>query len=235
VRQAADQFNSVSLTAAVSLKVQEARVRLQQLLVEATRAITCVFLPCIAVFAAWGDQFLTLWVGAQFLPSYSTLVVLTMGVLAIAIQGPASQILLALERHRLMAVLAGAEAVFNLGLSILLGRRYGIVGVALGTTIPTTVVGFGVLLPYTCRRAGVPYVSLLRRLLPPFAIAASAYLAMSTGQSALGTFPNLATLAAASIVVVVVVLSASLLADRQGRRTYLPMLRALSMRRADGT
>jgi O-antigen/teichoic acid export membrane protein len=232
VRRAADQFNSVSLTAAASLKAQDELRRLQQLLIEATRAVTCVFLPCIALLAAWGDQLLSLWVGPEFTSSYATLVVLTTGVLAIAIQGTAGQVLLALNRHRLMAVIAGAEAICNLGLSIVLARRYGIVGVALGTAIPAMVTSFGITLPYACRLVGVPYASLVRRVLPPIAIAGAAYLALALGQRIVGDFPNLGTLVVASTVLLALALGASLLADRQGRRTYLPMLRALSPRRA---
>ena len=232
VRRAADQFNSVSLTAAASLRAQDERARLQALLVEATRAVACVFLPCIALLAAWGDQLLRLWVGEEFTSSYATLVVLTVGVLAIAIQGTAAQVLLALDRHRLMSLIACAEAACNLGLSILLARRYGIVGVALGTAIPTMVTAFGITLPYACRLVGAPYLSLVRRVLPPLAIAAGAYAAMTAGQRALGAFPNLAGLAAASAALVLLALAASLLADRQGRRTYLPMLRAIPARRS---
>lgn len=233
VRTAADQFNSVSLTSAASLNAQarDARERLQLLLVEATRAVVCVFLPCIAMLAAWGQQFLTLWVGPEFRSSYATLVVLTTGILAIAIQGTSAQVLFALDRHRLMSLIAGAEAICNLGLSILLGRRFGIVGVALGTTIPTLITSFGITVPYACRLVGLPYRSLLRRLLPPVGIAAIGLVAMVAYQDSIGTFSSLAALAVASIIVVGGMLCASLLADDQSRQIYLPMLRALAPHR----
>lgn len=231
VRRAADQFNSVSLTAAASLRAQDERARLQQLLVEATRAVACVFLPCIALLAAWGDQLLRLWVGAEFTSSYATLVVLTTGVLAIAIQGTAGQVLLALDRHRLMASIAGVEALCNLGLSIVLGLRFGIVGVALGTAIPTVITAFGITLPYACRLVGASYTSLMRRLAGPAAIAGGAYLVMAGGQRLVGAFPNLGVLGLASAALLALTLAASLLADREGRRTYLPMIRGLAPRR----
>lgn len=231
VRRAADQFNSVSLTAAASLKAQDERARLRHLLSEATRAVACVFLPCIALLAAWGDELLRLWVGPEFTSSYATLVVLTTGVLAIAVQGTAGQVLLALERHRLMALVAGAEALCNLGLSIVLAQRYGIVGVAWGTAAPTFVTAFGITLPYACRLVGMPYRALLRRLAPPLAIAVGLYAAMALGLGAIGGFPNLGALAAASAVLVAIALAASLLADREARRTYAPMLRAIAPRR----
>jgi O-antigen/teichoic acid export membrane protein len=231
VRRAADQFNSVSLTAAASLKAQDEKARLQQLLVEATRAVTCVFLPCIALLAAWGDELLRLWVGPEYTSSYTTLVVLTIGVLAIAIQGTAGQVLLALERHRLMALIAGGEALCNVGLSIILAQRYGIVGVALGTAIPTLITAFGITLPYACRLVGTPYAGLLRRLVPPALVAGGAYAVMALGLVALGHFPSLGALALASAVLIAVALVASLLADRQGRRTYLPMVRSVPIRR----
>ena len=186
---------------------------------------------CIALLAAWGDQLLRLWVGAEFTSSYATLVVLTTGVLAIAIQGTAGQVLLALDGHRLMASIAGVEALCNLGLSIVLGLRFGIVGVALGTAIPTVITAFGITLPYACRQVGASYASLMRPLVGPAAIAGGAYLVMAGGQRLVGAFPNLGVLGLASAALLALTLAASLLADREGRRTYLPMIRGLAPRR----
>ncbi len=232
VRRAADQFNSVSLTAAASLNAQDERVRLRVLLTEATRAVTCVFLPCIALLAAWGDELLRLWVGPEFTSSYATLVVLTVGVLAIAIQGTASQVLLALGRHRLMALVASVEALCNVALSIALATRFGIVGVAWGTTLPTLVTAFGITLPYACRLVGTPYRAVMARLVRPLLIAAAAYGAMALALEAIGSFANLGTFLLASAAVLVVTLGASLLSDREARRTYIPLLRAVPIRRA---
>ncbi len=229
VRRAADQFNSVSLTAAASLKAQDDRRRLPDLLVEATRAVVCVFLPCIALLAAWGDQLLVLWVGPEFASSYATLVVLTVGILAIAVQGTAMQVLLAMERHRVVGLVAALEACCNIALSIILARRMGIVGVALGTLIPTAIVAFGITLPLACRLVGVRALSLLMRLVPPVLVSGGAFVAMLALER-LGDFPNLISLALAGAVVVPVTLVACLLADRAGRRTYLPMLQGLRRR-----
>jgi O-antigen/teichoic acid export membrane protein len=188
--------------------------------------VICVFLPCMALLAAWGDELLRLWVGAEFTSSYPTLLVLTVGILAIAVQGTAGQVLLALDRHRLMAAIAGFEALCNVGLSIVLGLRFGIVGVALGTAIPALIMAFCITLPYACRLVGARMQDLLGRAVRPLAISAVAYAAMALALLAAGGFPNIVVLLVAALAVLGVTIGACLLADGQGRRTYLPMVRA---------
>jgi O-antigen/teichoic acid export membrane protein len=231
VRKTADQFNAVSLTAAASLRAQDDRARLRALLTEATRAVICVFLPCMALLAAWGDELLRLWVGEEFTSSYPTLLVLTVGILAIAVQGTAGQVLLALDRHRLMAGIAGVEALCNLGLSIVLGLRFGIIGVALGTAIPSLIMAFFITLPYACRLVGAGMPARLGRAGRPLAISAGAYAAMALALRAAGGCPGIVVVLVAALAVLGVTIGACLLADGQGRRTYLPMVRALMPRR----
>jgi O-antigen/teichoic acid export membrane protein len=53
---------------------------------------------------------------------------------------PAHTVLLGLCKHRVVALFTLFQAIVNLALSVVLVRRMGIIGVALGTTIP--MVGF---------------------------------------------------------------------------------------------
>jgi O-antigen/teichoic acid export membrane protein len=57
--------------------------------------------------------------------------------------------------HRLLATSNLVMAFANLGLSIVLVRKAGLIGVALGTLIPLGIVSILVLFPAACRRAGV--------------------------------------------------------------------------------
>src|SRR5208283_3778823 len=102
IQTAGDQFNMVSLTAAASLRAQEASEGLRRLLLEATRVVAAVTMPGVVLFAIWGRQLLALWVGPSFESSYSTLVVLSIGYLFAALSGAASQVILALNRYRLI-------------------------------------------------------------------------------------------------------------------------------------
>ena len=83
---------------------------------------------------------------------------------------PIASILYGIGRHRTLAFLRMGEGLINLALSIVLVQSMGLVGVALGTAIPHTVI-FGVILPlYTCRLLGIPWWQYLQKsLLGPLA------------------------------------------------------------------
>ena len=77
-------------------------------------------------------------------------------------QGPLGSVLLGTGRHRLVAFTSVGEAAANLALSVVLVRRYGIAGVAVGTAIPVVVANLGILLPAACRQVNLPVVTFLR-------------------------------------------------------------------------
>ena len=70
-------------------------------------------------------------------------------------QGPLGNILLGTGRHRLVAFVSLGEAVANLLLSVVLVRRYGLLGVAVGTGIPVVIANLFILAPAACRQLGV--------------------------------------------------------------------------------
>ncbi len=80
-------------------------------------------------------------------------------------------LMLARDRHRLFAKIAILESVANVGLSILLAPRLGIIGVALGTAIPMLVVKVFVQPLYVSRVAGVSLAENLRAMLIPASVA----------------------------------------------------------------
>lgn len=219
------QFNSVSLTAASSLRSLEARSELSRLLTEATRMIGIVVMPAVVVFALWGRQLLTLWVGHDFAGSYPTLVVLSIGMMMAALQGTASQVILALNRYRVTAMVAVAEAICNLTLSVLLARRVGIVGVAIGTTVPITITTLGVYVPFACRLVGTSPWRLARRLALPAGINLAVFGVLRVVAASPRLFPDLIALIAAAGLVFACCVASSILLDGGERRTYLAMLR----------
>jgi O-antigen/teichoic acid export membrane protein len=230
LQSAGNQFDVVSLTAAASLRAQDATEDLRRLLLEATRVVAAVAMPGVVMFAVWGRQLLALWVGRSFQTSYWTLVVLSIGYLFATLTGAASQVMLALNRYKVIALVSTGEAAINLILSILLARRIGIIGVALGTTIPLTVMAFCVYIPFACRLIGLSYARLLRRLILPTAVNAVAFgiLRLVAGGSHL--FSNLIVLIGACVGVFAVCFSASFLLDKNERSTYMDMLRHLALK-----
>jgi O-antigen/teichoic acid export membrane protein len=94
---------------------------------------------------------------------------------------PGLIVLMAAERHRPLAWMAIGSGIANLVLSIILVRRFGLVGVALGTLIPTVVEAAFFFLPYVLRTLDVTLVHLVREVylrVAPAALALTAILVL---------------------------------------------------------
>jgi len=112
-------------------------------------------------------------------------------------------LLQSIEKHKFFAISNSIEGVANLILSLLLVRRYGIVGVALGTAIPMILIKVFVQPMITCRALGLKLSRFLSGvslpLLGGIAFFAAAYYVM--GSSALGSWLDLGLGVAAFSVV----------------------------------
>jgi O-antigen/teichoic acid export membrane protein len=85
-----------------------------------------------------------------------------------------------IARHRFLALTSISSGLVNLGLSIALVRPFGLIGVALGTLIPTTLETFCLVLPYSMRVLGVDPRQLIRdaflpAIIPALPMAATLY------------------------------------------------------------
>ena len=224
VRTITDQFNSVTYTAAASLRAQSQRQTMQRLLLEATRVVTSCICPFVVLFLVWGGQFLRLWVGPSMASSHWTLVVLVVGMLSTSVQATATQILLASELQSSLARVSVLEAAANLAASIVLAHEIGIIGVALGTTVPTTITAFGYYLPRASRQLSIPFRSVLRRLIGPVGLSGAVYallrlLAVRIEFHSLVVFCVFAAGFVGTLIVIGVLL------DRDERRTYIGLVR----------
>jgi O-antigen/teichoic acid export membrane protein len=229
VRRITDQFSSVSLTAASGFQARDQVDRLRRLLLEATRGTWLVIMPFVVLFALWGHQFLTLWVGRSLSASAPTLVILAAGMLAGSMQASAGQVLIALGRQRQIAAIAAVEAVANLALSIALAHKMGIEGVAIGTAVPTTITSVFLYIPYAARLLAVPLHRVVARLLLPGAISGSAYLVFRFGASTIH-FHSLPVFMFFSACFVGALAISGILLDREERHTYLGVIDRLRHR-----
>ncbi|MEM1109250.1 MAG: polysaccharide biosynthesis C-terminal domain-containing protein [Planctomycetota bacterium] len=98
-----------------------------------------------------GKDLLGRWMGPDFIDDYDVLLILTVGWFFLLSQHSTTSYLYAKARHSIIAWRNVIEAVFNLGLSLWLVRRYGIVGVALGTAVPMTIASMIAMPPFVCR------------------------------------------------------------------------------------
>lgn len=100
---------------------------------------------------AWSRDFVTLWVGPSFTDVYPVIVVLALAVLLETSQSTSVNALYASMHQKAYAALNISEAVANLILSIALARPFGMLGVAIGTLIPS-IVFRGVIQPIVVER-----------------------------------------------------------------------------------
>jgi O-antigen/teichoic acid export membrane protein len=234
LRKFGEQFNVVALTGGSSLHAQGQPDAVRRLFLESTRMTAVIMLPFAIVFGAWGHSFIALWVGPAFHDADNALLYLALAMTAIAIQGTASQIIMAHSRHRVMAIATTCEAIANLALSIVLGKRYGIEGVALGTLLPTLVTAFAVALPYAAKLTGSSLLDVAVRLGPPLAGAAAL---VAGGRALTGWRPltSMAELAVAAAVIFGGFIVANILIFAPERGTYLTIARDVLARGREAT
>jgi O-antigen/teichoic acid export membrane protein len=131
--------------------------QLRRLLVHGTRLALFVAWPIeIALFIRC-ETFIGLWMGPDYVEVPSLILrILLLSNLFIAGNFVSAQICFGLGRHRPYAGWQAAEAVANVGLSIVLAQRVGLTGVAWAMTLPSLVTN-GVIWPmYICRVLELP-------------------------------------------------------------------------------
>jgi O-antigen/teichoic acid export membrane protein len=129
--------------------------RLGQALVKANRYSSFVAFPLTAFVAVAGQSLISVWVGSRYVSSYPVLLVLLLPTSLYLAQAGSPKLLYGMARHSVLAVVFLLEGVANLVLSIALVRRYGLLGVALGTAIPMAITSLFVLPLYVCRLLGL--------------------------------------------------------------------------------
>lgn len=83
----------------------------------------------------WAPAFIERWVGAKYLDAYPALVLLTLGMTVAIWQTPAVRALFAMAQHRYFAISNTLDAILNIGLTLILTPFFGMLGVALGSSI----------------------------------------------------------------------------------------------------
>ena len=162
--------------------------------------------------------FVRLWVGPGFSGSAAPFWVLACGYAFAMAQNPGISAMYALKKHHYFARVSLVEALANVALSIALVGRLGIVGVAIGTTVPMLVVKIVIQPIYTAKILGISLRAYWTPLVPfaavgGVAVAAGMMLAHRMADSSL--WVQLAVpLAGACLVLVVGLFAAWLLRRR---------------------
>ena len=122
--------------------------RMTFLLVTPCYLLSAVYLePLIRLLTGEAPQLATWWIGQVLLFAiYSSMLT----------NSCSKQILVMCGEERRLLRLSLVEGLANLVLSIVLARRMGVLGVAVGTMLPTALIGWCWVLPVTLRRLALP-------------------------------------------------------------------------------
>lgn len=145
---------------ASNLHAQGKRAELAATMVSGSKLVLLLAMPVGLTFVILGTDFIRLWMGAEYAgPSGQVLAILGVAAVASTPSFVTSMVLYGISRHNISAYLKLAEAVVNLTLCIILVRKVGIVGVALGAAVPH-IISSAILMPYlVCREIRYPLSS----------------------------------------------------------------------------
>ena len=149
------------------LDAQGETERLRGLYLTGTRITLALGLPFAAVVMILAGPLLTLWVGEQY-AKYApiTFILASASILELSSASGAA-ILQGLGRHHWLAIMGACAAAANIVMSILLVRDYGLIGVAIGTLLPTAVIALGWKMPYAMRVLQISLREMLAKSLLP--------------------------------------------------------------------
>ena len=130
---------------------------LQATVLTSARLSALAVLPIAITLMIRGSSFLGLWMGPDFIGlSGRVLFVLCIPLLVVAGYQVASAAMFGISKHGGFIPIFVAEAICNIGLSIIWVRAYGVIGTAMGTMVPRMVVSV-IAGPWQVRRTlGIP-------------------------------------------------------------------------------
>ncbi len=163
----------------------------RNLFLRSTKVCALLAFAGTTVLLLHGRDILHFWIGEGLTSYYSVLLVLTIGYCVILMQSASNVFLYVRSRHRLLAAWTLAEGIANLTLSIYWSRHYGILGVALGTTVPLLIVRLGIQPLYTLHVMEVTWGEYVSKSLLRPALVTALVLAISSVTGLLHRAPNL--------------------------------------------
>jgi O-antigen/teichoic acid export membrane protein len=155
-------------------------IQLRKVYIAASRIALGIAVPVAVLLAIIGGHLLTLWVGPAYAEHAPLVAVLGLASLITASHWPAVEILQGMAKHRLVASAWMVMGIANVVLSALLLPIFGLIGVALGTLVPTTIGCLFVVMPFANRMLAVSWRAALQEIwMPPLIPGAAAAAVLS--------------------------------------------------------
>lgn len=128
--------------AASELAARQDMNALKTMFIKGSKYATAAFLSVVIPAMMLSKSILTAWMGFEYAPMYLVLWILLIGLFFNINHLVSLQILQGMGKIRVAMVLHVVWAISNLALSIILVQRIGLIGVALGTTLPLIPLEF---------------------------------------------------------------------------------------------
>lgn len=137
-----------------------------------TAKLSVAIMTPVAIFLwFWGEDFIGLWVGPENFAGKDVLAVFVAMTFVHVIGTPAAALLQAIGRNEEFVYSEIANAILNLGLSVLLIGPLGLLGVALGTLLASLCTSGWVIPLLACRCAGLSKMSYFKQAVLPSLLA----------------------------------------------------------------
>jgi O-antigen/teichoic acid export membrane protein len=136
--------------------------RLREVFLQGTRLSFAMVIPVGTILALLASDVVWSWVGPGFSESVPVIWILAVAVIIRVGNSTATTILKGADEHSFLTKANVAMAVVNLGLSIVLAQSFGLIGVALGTFVPLSIISILLLFPRACRRVEISQIDAYR-------------------------------------------------------------------------
>ncbi len=137
--------------------------RLRKIFVAGNRACALIIFPVAAILIILGKAVIEAWVGRKYVAgSYPVLIMILIPTTLVLAQNATPRILFGMAKHKTLAWITSIEGVANLILSVVLVRRLGVIGDAIGTAVPLSFTALYFTPRYLSRLLGVRVGAFLR-------------------------------------------------------------------------
>ena len=154
-------------------------------MVKVGRLVFMVLGLLLGGFLVVGEQFVIVWAGAENADGYWVALILMSAMILYLTQAIGSQILWAMGRHKVQAILNVGVALANIGLTVVLIKWNPLIGASLGTAVAILIGNVAVMNIVFTKDIGVSmwqyYAGLFRGILPSLVLAVLAGLVVRLG------------------------------------------------------
>jgi len=172
-QQLFNAFTNTFISAASVYESSGYESELRNLYLSGTRAIMFLCLPVLITLIIRAQTFISLWMGPQYSnPSGDVTSVLATALLFSLFNSTASSIAIGVGKHKPVALWTIAEAFSNILLSILLARKLGLIGVAIGTLVPSMVVNLVIWPHFIAKTLRISLSEIVSKIVVPLGICA---------------------------------------------------------------